>query len=269
MCTFLTNKRTYFPDIVLVNGVNYDLISVGEWARTHGKTKVAKGLFEIAIMAILGTGSCQISMAHALAYVKSNHGLVACIDSIGGLQDSKIVGGTSTIIEKIYDKIKDTRVEVLLNHQVTHVSRTEAGSYLVTATDPRDPTCRTTFQFLGTYVVSSLSPPLLRRVGFTPPLPPALSTLCESSFMGVYGKWMVSYQQPFWRAQGYSGNVTVVPIMDKAGIAADTKDKPVFIVYDACHSETGKYGLMGFANLCPGFFAVRYSTSIPSSWKRN
>jgi monoamine oxidase len=54
-------------------------------------------------------------------------------------------------------------------------------------------------------VVVALPPALARRIEFTPALPRAKRRVLESLVPGRLIKWQAVYDEPFWRAQGLSG----------------------------------------------------------------
>jgi monoamine oxidase len=86
--------------------------------------------------------------------------------------------------------------------------------------------------------ILALPPALLRRVAFTPDLPPARARLHERMPMGSVIKCVASYERPFWREAGYSGEAfstagLVRATFDDCSPSGDHAALVAFVVGDA------------------------------------
>jgi len=110
----------------------------------------------------------------------------------------RIEGGTSNIVESLYNSIDPSKV--LLSQRVTRVARTSSGVEVVSGDTVVH--CQ--------YVVSTLPPHLLvNTVQFEPALPSRVSSVMARThtWMGDSVKAIVTYPSPWWRGKNLSGGV--------------------------------------------------------------
>lgn len=65
----------------------------------------ARRLMRLAIKAVFCVEPCEMSILGLMWYFQSNGGANRCIETVGGLQDSKVVGGTGQIAQKLYARL--------------------------------------------------------------------------------------------------------------------------------------------------------------------
>ena len=82
-------------------------------------------------------------------------------------------------------------------------------------------------------VIVAIPPTLAGRIDYQPALPGWRDQLTQRVPMGSVIKCMAVYDEPFWRAGGYSGQVT-------------STDGPVKVVFDNTPSGSGAGVLLGF-----------------------
>eukprot|EP00434_Breviolum_minutum_P037359 symbB.v1.2.033123.t1/scaffold4070.1/size45258/2 len=85
-----------------------------------------------------------------------------------------------------------------------------------------------------------MPPVRLGDICFEPELPSSRAALHHSSFFGCIIKAVFRYQTPFWRLEGFSGEV----------VAEATDEEPCFNCYDHCLGDS--YFLVCFINGAPG-----------------
>ena len=86
-------------------------------------------------------------------------------------------------------------MEIRMNSAVTQVDW-DAGGVRVTAAGR-------TWQ--AREVILALPPPVVPKIGFAPPLPPAIAAALAAYRQGAVIKFLLRYEAPFWRRQGRDG----------------------------------------------------------------
>src|SRR5439155_25655435 len=127
-----------------------------------------------------------------LAYFRSAGGLGPLLDTEGGAQESRFVGGPQSVARAVAAELGE---RVVLDAPVTRI---EARGSRVTATaDGARAEARR--------AIVALPPPLAARIEFDPPLPGLRDQLCQRMPMGSLMKCFGVYAEPFWRADGLTG----------------------------------------------------------------
>lgn len=160
-------------------------ISVQDWLnRVPGRR--ARRLLEVTALVSWTADLDRVSIGTALSMVKRQGGLVTMLSSKGGAQDSLIVEGAGSLVERLADELGDV---VHLNRPVTTIVRDDDG---VTVQTP-------TGDVRASAVIVTVPPPMAKRIRHEPDLPPARCELERGTFMGTVYKAIAVYPQPFWR----------------------------------------------------------------------
>jgi len=162
-------------------------------AVTHG----ARTLLEMATEAVWAAEPADLSLLHVLFYVRSAGGFDALVDTAGGAQERRFAGGSQRLACALADGLGPQRV--VLGAPVRRVEHGPAG---VTARADGDVTVR------ARRAIVALPPVLTQRVAWDPPLPGFRDQLVQRTAQGTVTKCMAVYAQPFWRADGLSGQAT-------------------------------------------------------------
>ena len=139
----------------------------------------------------------------------------------------RIVDGTSKIIEKLIQKIPN--VNIHLNAKVACIKELNDEVQLTT-TDGK--------AFNADIVILCMPPQLIAsQIEFSPELPAPISNLLPTvqTWMSGSIKFVLEYEKPFWRNNGYSGM-----LYSHAGIVTE--------MYDHSNFEETKFGFTGFLN---------------------
>lgn len=169
-------------------------------------TRSARRAMEIASRTIWGADSSEISLLFALWYVRSGGGFNRLIDTEGGAQEERFVGGSQLIALRIAAELRD---RVVLSSPVRRL-RWGDGGVVVEAGE---------HQFEARRAILAMAPALCHRLEFDPILPPARAQLAQRMPWGAYIKCTAIYDEPFWRADGLSGEA-----VSDAGPATTTFD---------------------------------------------
>jgi monoamine oxidase len=103
-----------------------------------------------------------------------------------------IHGGAGQIPEKIAAELA---AQIRLGEPVLRIDYDAAGVEVETAKG----------RFRGKFAIVAMPPHLAGRIIYEPPLPPLRAQLTQRVPMGCCAKIMISYDCPFWRAQGLAG----------------------------------------------------------------
>jgi monoamine oxidase len=171
----------------------WDSRSVAWWLERSGiRTALARDLFEMAVRGLFTGDLNEVSFLHLLWLARS-HGSINTLFSIeGGAQENMVAGGAGSIAQRVADALGDA---VRLNAPVRAITQREndvlvdAGGLAVSARR----------------AVVTVPPALALEIAFDPALPDDRLTLYRNAVAGPETKTLVVYDEPFWRADGFSG----------------------------------------------------------------
>lgn len=163
-----------------------------DWLRQRVRTDGGRRFFRIITEAVFAAEPEDLSALWALFYVGAAGGLDALINTTGGAQQDRVVGGTWRISQDLAATMTDS---IRLGAPVTAVDWSADGVQ-VSAGD---------VQIVARRLVLAVPPPLAARIAFTPNVPSARTRLLAGLPMGSVIKVNVVYDEPFWRADGLSG----------------------------------------------------------------
>jgi monoamine oxidase len=171
----------------------WDSRTVADFLEHSGiRTTIARDLFEMAVRGLFTGDLNDTSFLHLL-FLAHSHGSLNTLFSIeGGGQENLVDGGAGSIAQQIADGLGDavhlsTPVRSITQH-ADHVV-VEAGDLAVSAR----------------HAVVTVPPALVLDIAFEPALPDDRETLYRKAVAGPETKTLVVYDEPFWRADGFSG----------------------------------------------------------------
>ncbi|MED5816401.1 flavin monoamine oxidase family protein [Mycolicibacterium sp. 050232] len=189
-----------------VGAQDLDRQTLDQWLIGQTDNPVALSFFRLVVPALFSAESPELSLLHFLFYVKSGTSLEVLISTAGGAQETRVVGGTHQISERMADELGDA---VQLNAVVTGVAQDDAG--VVVTYDGG--------QVSAKHVVVAVPQTLAGRLRYTPPLPAARDALTQQFPAGSVIKFNIGYPTPFWRADGLSG--FVMSLEDEFNVVLD------------------------------------------------
>ncbi|WP_214321891.1 flavin monoamine oxidase family protein [Nonomuraea sediminis] len=160
------------------------------WIDRTLRTSGGRRFLVLACRAIWACEPSELSLLHALFYVKSAGSLAAVTDFEGGAQQDRLEGGAYGVATRLAERLG---ASIRLNAPVQRIEQNDSG-VVVTAKDGTSWRAR--------HVVVAVPPPLAARIAFHPPLPAARDDLP----MGSVIKYVTGYPAPFWRQAGLSGS---------------------------------------------------------------
>ncbi|RQR53661.1 FAD-dependent oxidoreductase [Burkholderia sp. Bp9126] len=204
-----------------------DKLTYGEWLARQG-VKYEDGYFiALAAQLSLGGAPAQLGLLHYLSVINSAGCDYGQLESIkGGAQETRFVGGSQVLSTKM---ARELGGKVRLSCPVRRISGWDRDVVEV-QTDQGVVRARR--------VIVALNPALCDQIVFDPPLPDGRSQLQKRwPANAPMRKTVHVYERPFWRADGYCGQIFQV-------------GGPVFLAYDNSPPD-GSVGVLS-AFVAPG-----------------
>lgn len=187
----------------------WDAMTVESWKLGNVRFSDTRKMFDVMVNAVFAADPADLSMLHFLFYLKSGGGLEKLIETKGGAQESRIVGGAQQLAEGLFEKVSES---VELNAPVLRVEQSAKGVSVFTP--------------LGTFeadrLVMTIPPFLLNKIGFEPELAPLRQQMIQRFPMGSVIKCVALYHEPFWKEKGFCGEA----ISDKGPVQFMFDDTP-------------------------------------------
>jgi monoamine oxidase len=171
----------------------WDAQTYATWLARNVATAGARTLFEIGAEAVWAQEPADLSLLHVLFYTHSAGGFDALIGTSGGAQQDRFVGGSQLVALRLAEELGDERVA--LQAPVRRITHAPDG--VTVAADGVEVRARR--------AIVALPPTLAGRIVYDPPLPGYRDQLTQRMAQGTVIKCMAIYPDPFWRAEGLSG----------------------------------------------------------------
>jgi len=159
-------------------------------------------LVTLAVEAVMSVEPREISLLELLWYISSAGNLDNLINTAGGAQDSRFIGGSQAIPIAIAAELV---ANLVLNAPVRRIEHPSSGGVVVRGD---------TFSVTAKRCIVAIPPALAGRIVYSPTVP-ALSArgslrdqLTQRYPMASILKVNVIYPRPFWRDAGLAGQVT-------------------------------------------------------------
>lgn len=172
--------------------------------------ELAHRFFRLLVPSLFSSESPELSLLHFLFYVKSGTSLESLMTTTGGAQESRVVGGTHLISERMAEALGES---VRLNAVVRTIRQDESG--VVVEYEGGSLTAG--------HVIVAIPQTLAGRLRYDPPLPALGDGLTQQMPAGAVIKFQVGYDTPFWREEGLSG--TVWSIDDPFNVVLDNSPR--------------------------------------------
>jgi monoamine oxidase len=207
-----------------------DAQTLHSWVKKNGRTKRAREVLEIGIGTVMGTGAAELSLLWMLFYINSAGSFDMLIDTEGGAQQDRFVGGSQLLSIKMAEELGDA---VVLSAPVAKIEQdgsgvtAEAKGIVVTAQR----------------VIVTAPPPIAARIAYSPPLGGRRDQLTQRMAHGLLTKCAAVYAEPFWREDGLTGQA-----VSDAG--------PISTTFDNSPADGSRGVMLGFI---AGQAAVRHA----------
>jgi monoamine oxidase len=199
-----------------------DSQTMWSWIRRNVYTPGGRMLLELSVESVWAAEPEDVSLLHVLFYIASAGGFDILLDTEGGAQQDRFVGGSQLVAIRLAEALGEG--VVTLN---APVRRIVSGGDSVTVTADGGVSVK------ARRVIVAIPPPLAGRIDYDPLLPGHRDQLTQRMFQGSVVKCMAIYPEPFWREDGLSGQAT-----------SDTG--PAKIVFDNSPPDGSPGVLLGF-----------------------
>ena len=171
----------------------WDGRTVAWWLeRTGIRSAAGRDLFEMAVRGLFTGDLNDTSFLHLLFLVRAHGSIKALFSITGGSQENMFDGGAGVVADRIAGVLGDA-------------VRLEAPARAVTQTDDKVTVEAEGVSVSARHAVVTVPPALTLGMTFDPPLPDDRRTLYEKAIAGPESKTLIVYDEPFWRADGFSG----------------------------------------------------------------
>ncbi|WP_175876645.1 FAD-dependent oxidoreductase [Burkholderia sp. BCC0097] len=205
-----------------------DKLTYGDWLRKQGVTYEDGYFLGLAAKLSLGGAPAQLGLLHYLSMINSADCDYAKLESTkGGAQETRFVGGSQVLSMRMASELGASKVQ--LSCPVRKISGWDRDVVDV-QTDRGVLRARR--------VIVALNPALCQQIVFDPPLPDGRAQLQRNwPANAPMRKTVHVYDRPFWRDDGYNGQIFEV-------------GGPVFMAYDNSPPD-GSVGVLA-AFVAPG-----------------
>jgi monoamine oxidase len=179
-----------------------------------------------------------MSLLYLVAYAKAAGSFEAIMDTEGGAQQDRFVGGSQQMPLRLAQELGD---RVLFDAPVERIGH-DAGGVRV-----QSPSVDVT----AAHVIVAVPPPIAGRIAYEPLLPPSRDQLTQRMPMGGIAKCMAVYDEPFWRRDGLTGE----GVYDRG---------PITVTFDNSPPDGSPGVLVGFV----GGGAIREWSRMGASQRR-
>jgi monoamine oxidase len=195
----------------------WDRISLGEWLDKHTMSKAAREMLDMALAGPYTSAASETSLLWVLLQMASGGGPTFVISGKGGAQDARPVGGMGAIYGPMAAELGDA---LHLSQPVRQITQ-DADGVTVRADDVTVRARR---------VVVAIPLAIATSIVYEPMLPVDRAFLHQRMPSGAVFKISVVYDEPFWRADGLSGQ-------------SACPGSPATLTIDAC-TNTADPGIM-------------------------
>ncbi|KZB82838.1 flavin monoamine oxidase family protein [Amycolatopsis regifaucium] len=179
---------------------SWDATTFGRWLDANAMTAEANAMFTVGFSVTNAEDPHSTSLLVQLARIRGAGGIDHTLNITGGAQESRVVGGTVRIAERLAEDLGDA---VVLNSPVSEIAQDADGVSVRSArADVR-----------ADRVIVAMSPADADRIRVPSGLPTRRTMLQRRWSGGAESKLFAVYDRPFWREQGLSGQaVTDLPV---------------------------------------------------------
>lgn len=193
--------------------------TLAEWSERNVRSEIARDLLGLAGRTVWGEAPERLSMLHVLFYTAAAGNFDKLIDTEGGAQQDRLDGGAQLLPLGLAESLGD---RVRLSAPVRRIEQSEDRVRLLADGVEVE---------AGRAIVAV--PPAIAAKIELEPLPPGRPQLAERLRPGALTKCMAVYEEPFWRADGLSGEAVA-----DAG--------PVTLTFDSSPRDGSAGVLLGF-----------------------
>lgn len=190
------------------------------WRSRFVKSSKVNAVMDAAIRTVFGAEAVDLSALYFLMYSNAGGGFLKLCEIEGGAQQDRLMGGAQPISEGVARELGDA---VMLDTPVRKIVQGKDGVEVVS--DER--------AMQGRFAIVAVPPALAGRIDYEPMVSVARDQVTQRFAMGATVKVLVTYEYPFWRKAGFSGEVV-------------SSDGPLSTVFDNTSHDGRQAALVGF-----------------------
>ncbi len=208
------------------NAAEWDGQTFETWKQDNTTTDSGRFLLDLGIESVFSAEPRDLSLLWTLFYIaaagnEQNPGSFnRLINTADGAQDSRFVGGSQRISIEAARRLGS---RVVLGQPVRRIAQSRGGVRVETDR----------YSLSAKRVIVTVPPALRSSIRYEPQLPPLQAQLAQRFPMGTVYKVQATYDKPFWRDSGLTGQAT-----------SDTG--PVKITFDNSPPDGSPGVLLGF-----------------------
>lgn len=232
--------------------------------RLRISSAIGRDLFETAVRGLFADDLTEVSLLHLLFLAHAHHGIGKLFSITGGAQENMVDGGAGSIAQRVAGGLGESVRLRTPVHAISHSDDrviVEAPEVVVHAA----------------HAVVSVPPALALEIRFDPALPDDRMTLYRHAVAGKETKTLVVYDEPFWRAAGFSGQsagpgsaaevtLDASPASGSPGVIASFTFGPVAERYDALEPEARRAAVLDALVARFGSRAARPADFVETAW---
>jgi monoamine oxidase len=175
----------------------WDSQTIGAWidSRWHATTTTAQKILRASMTELFMSDPCEVSLLHALHVIHALKSIEWSASAVGGAQQDLVVGGMQGVADRLATRLGNA---VCLQAPVRRIKQDAGGVEVVAET----------VTVRARRLICTIPQILAARLEFEPPLPPLKAQLMDRAPAGQGIKWHSVYPEPFWRADGLTGQGT-------------------------------------------------------------
>lgn len=200
-----------------------DRLSVEDWLKRHARSDSAREMIRLATHAVFAQEPGRISLLQFFSYVRNAGGLMDLLEIDGGAQQTRIAGGAQALSTGLAERLSASGGELRLSTPVRGIEAGQDGVRVHTDNGALD----------APRVIVAMAPADAGRIDWRGSLHPRRRELFERQPAGSAIKCIAIYDQPFWRADGRSGELV-------------SDDEPLRMSFDGSPPDTSRGALVGF-----------------------
>ena len=203
------------------DAAEWDSQTLHTWLAQKITDPAAFALMRLVIAAVFTAEADELSLLHALVYIRAAGDIAQLLDVIGGAQELRFALGSQELAKRIAAGFKTTTVRLV--SPVTMIDQTAAPVRLV----------GDDFTVEAGQVIVAAPAAILDRIRYAPPLPAHRAQLHQRLAPGSTIKVSCVYARPFWRDHGMSGRIL-------------TNDSPLTVTFDNSLPDDPRGVIVGF-----------------------
>jgi monoamine oxidase len=177
------------------NATEWDGQTVDTWLRGRIESEHARQLLTLAVESVFSVEPRDLSLLHFLFYIRSGGNINQLLSVADGAQERRFHMGSQAIAERMAAQLGE---RVILNAPVHTLQQDEQCVRAV----------NDALLVEAKRAVVAIPPTLAGRLRYRPALPGYRDQLTQRIPMGTVIKVQCFYERPFWREEGYTGQVT-------------------------------------------------------------